>query len=503
MNNSVKTNLSLIRKTINFIQDKRNQMKYEKKLEHQRIEVLENLPYLKFGFGYDLRDSSSSNEIIDVKIKEDERVGHFWCFGTTRVGKTRLMENMIESDIKKGFNTIIIDPKLDENLANKVLQTTMDENRISDLMFFDLDNPIISTEFNPLKHYKTVDELVDVVMATIGGNTDSFFKSFAENTIFTVLEAMLIYKKMNNDTEPLNLSSLAYFCRYEGIKKLISALSVLQSKKAIENTEMLKSIISFGLEHFNKLSSNLTTAFASLRRFNLLFYAMENKVIDRYEEISKINYDENSDEEKKGLILLVRVPSLSKPKSSTDAIKILLSTVQRALADKFKAVNKTPLSIYIDEAHSVLYDGIEELFSKAGGANVYMNCFSQSINQLGINITNSAAAKSLLDNVNTKLIMRIPDDRTAQSLSKLFGEKTDYDTSYNSNSVMTTYSKREQCVKYDDLLKLKAREFFLTSQSGDFRGIVNLVSDIRSDISYTRLLDKYVSLNERKKRTSS
>jgi hypothetical protein len=53
------------------------------------------------------------DQIIPLGYPDSFRRGHFWCFGTTRVGKIRAMENIIEQDIRKGYSIVAIDPKGD------------------------------------------------------------------------------------------------------------------------------------------------------------------------------------------------------------------------------------------------------------------------------------------------------------------------------------------------------------------------------------------------------
>ena len=65
------------------------------------------------GKGVNLADRSKD---IFITIPDQERSGHLGCFGTTRIGKTRLMESVIEQDIRKGYNVAIIDPKGDIDL---------------------------------------------------------------------------------------------------------------------------------------------------------------------------------------------------------------------------------------------------------------------------------------------------------------------------------------------------------------------------------------------------
>ena len=51
---------------------------------------------ISLGTGFDL---DNPGEIIEnLGFYEGDRKGHFWCFGTTRVGKTRTMESIVEQD---------------------------------------------------------------------------------------------------------------------------------------------------------------------------------------------------------------------------------------------------------------------------------------------------------------------------------------------------------------------------------------------------------------------
>ena len=85
--------------------------------EEGKQEKVKNDGLTHLGTGVDMNDISRQ---IDIAIKDVDRSGHFGCFGTTRVGKTRLIENIIEQDIRKGYNVVVIDPKGDHDLFSKL-----------------------------------------------------------------------------------------------------------------------------------------------------------------------------------------------------------------------------------------------------------------------------------------------------------------------------------------------------------------------------------------------
>jgi len=93
------------------------------------------------------------DRIIPLGVPDDDRKGHFWCFGTTRVGKTRCMEGIIEQDIRKGYSVVAIDPKGDIDLFSKIVQVAFDTGRHKDLIFVSPVFPQYSAILDPLATY--------------------------------------------------------------------------------------------------------------------------------------------------------------------------------------------------------------------------------------------------------------------------------------------------------------------------------------------------------------
>lgn len=58
--------------------------------------------------------------------------GHFWFFGGTRTGKARLLETMILQDIRRGYSTVVIDPRGDFGLLTSIIQVATEEGRLDE-----------------------------------------------------------------------------------------------------------------------------------------------------------------------------------------------------------------------------------------------------------------------------------------------------------------------------------------------------------------------------------
>jgi hypothetical protein len=142
-----------------------------------------------------------------------------------------------------------------------------------------------------------------------------------------------------------------------------------------------------------------------------------------------------------------------------------------------------PLALHIDEAQSVLYQGIEDLFAKAGGAQVYIHGYSQSVSQMYAEIGKDRA-NTILDNCNTKIFMRVPDAGTASYVSEHLGEKRTYSPIISLGGGLAIRETEDVRVKHTEILNLAPRQFFLTTYSGIYRGITDDVADANIRVKF-------------------
>ncbi len=103
-------------------------------------------------------------------IKRDDRRRHMYIIGKSGMGKTKLLENLINNDIKRGEGVALMDPHGDyyADVINKI-----PEERIKDVVLFDpsdVSNPIA---FNPME---VIDENFKVQIAS--GIVGTFKKIF-------------------------------------------------------------------------------------------------------------------------------------------------------------------------------------------------------------------------------------------------------------------------------------------------------------------------------------
>ena len=147
--------------------------KYEKNsllsyINYKRLSPPPNLPKISKDTTI-LWNADWADEKIKVGLKQEDKVRHVYIIGKTWVGKSTLLSNMIFSDLKHWNGLALIDPHWD--LVETVLRI-IPENRIDDVVLFDVSDVSHSVGFNPF--YKLSQSLPeekeknkDLVVSTI------------------------------------------------------------------------------------------------------------------------------------------------------------------------------------------------------------------------------------------------------------------------------------------------------------------------------------------------
>lgn len=421
-------------------------------------------PYTHIGTGIHL---DRPDKILNLGFPDSYRKGHFWCFGTTRVGKTRTMEGIIEQDIRKGYSVVAIDPKGDIDLLSKIIQIALETGRKNDLMLVTPVFPQYSAILNPLSHYYMIEELVGHITAGVAVGREPYFFSVAYETSLVVVQALLLLAEANKQSSPLNLAEIKKHISHDCLEKLKEKIDHIKTPQAQQLSLDLEKIVATPADFYSKTTSSLRVALTELTAGNvgrIIGQADENRFIDRLEK-------------NKGIILIMQLGSLLTKRAAYTAGKVIISTIQAFVGRRYSSDQQIypPMTLHIDEAQSVLYQGIEELFAKAGGAGLYINGYCQSVNQLYAEITIDRA-NTILDNCNTKLFMRVPDANTANYVSEHLGEKRVFSPVISLGGGLAIRETEDVRVKHTEVLNMAARQFFMTTYNGIFRGITADVS---------------------------
>lgn len=436
------------------------------------------------GVGHPLNDLQTAGLL---SLPGSFRKGHFWCFGTTRIGKTRLLEAMVEQDIRLGNSVVVIDPKGDIDLFNKIVQIADEEDRTDDLMLLSPIFPQCSIKIDPLSHYFMPEEIVNHVISGIKAK-EEFFINIAYEVSLVVVNALILFAKVKGIPPELNFQKIKDRISYPDLKRMREQLESIHTDEAQEIMAALDQILSSPADYFAKVSSSLRTTLTALTSGNV------GKIIGRIDSNKFIDNLEKG----KPVIMVVQTGSLLTRKTAHIIARVFISMIQSFVGRMFASgkILSPPLCLYADEAANVLYVGIEELFSKAGGANVWVHAFSQSISDLTSELQLEAYAYRILDNTNTKIFMRVNNPETAMFISEYAGQKQRFSPILSLGGGIAVREMEEPNVRPETVMNLQNREFFLFTYSGAYKGRCVTVPDAKVDIQYPNIVDTGGRLHE-------
>lgn len=117
---------------------------------------------------------------VPILLRQNQRNGHMIVLGTTRVGKTRLLELLATQDIHSNFVVIIIDPKGDADLMMRVYAEASRAGRLDQLHLFHLGYPEISSRYNGIGSFSRITEVASrATNALPSSGNSAAFKEFS------------------------------------------------------------------------------------------------------------------------------------------------------------------------------------------------------------------------------------------------------------------------------------------------------------------------------------
>lgn len=460
-----------------------------------------------FGLGYRVDDKAKS-QLYEIRQAYSKRAQHFMCFGTTGVGKTRLIENLIEQSINKNHNVVIIDPKGDYDLLSKVTYLAKKNNRLKELLFLSPQFPELSITLNPFKNYSIEDELIGHIMSIVPSD-DEFFYNVAFEVTTIVIKLLLMVRRANdyinkkvekakinkeaegNNSEkllllyndftelnkktikdPITFLEISHYISHRALSELFNrylkegsayynAFLEMQEKEVVTLTSLFKKVIESPVDYFSKISSTLRGTLTKMTTGNVasvIATDVDNVFIDRLEN-------------NEGVILFVHTGAMLNTDVASSLSKLTLSMIQ-TLVGRLNGSGKkflNTLDIYVDELNSALYNGVETIYAQARSANLTMNGFTQSAADL-IAAIGEDRTRRILDLTSTKVFMRLNDVSSAKNVVELAGVARNFTAQFNIAGGISTREVEEDLLRVEDIVNLQNREFFYFGFEGCFKG---------------------------------
>ena len=376
--------------------------------------------------GYPALHAVGKKEEQPLVLPWSELMGHVLIGGTTRSGKTRLLEVILSEAIRGPGTVIVIDPKGDTELLVRAATEAHRSGR--EFAFFSPASPKCSSSFNPFSMCTNTTELAARVQALMPGGGgmskgDPFFTEYplavvekigaaqkavgerwtiqglnAATTLVPPFEYLLsrylarqVGKRQDRDLPDLDTLIAEYRLRQASDRDLLADALIDDHEKP--------------RDHFVQVTANLVPAFRGVTggdMDDLLSSSEPDLTWDGVVEERKVVY--------------FAMSSLMFGEVANRIGRVILQDLIGFLGRRYAhddPASMTPLTILIDEFSNVAYPGFIDALNKGGGAKANIMLAMQSLADPEASMGKDGTQR-VLDNLNTRIWFRLTDDATAK-----------------------------------------------------------------------------------------
>ena len=400
---------------------------------------------------------------VSIPLKSLE--GHTILFGTTGSGKTRAYEVMVTQAIHRGDTVIMIDPKGDKELRDRMELECTRAGREDAFLFFHPAFPKSSIRLDPMRNFTRTTEIASRIAALLPSQTggSDAFTAFAFRTLNLVAQGLLETGKRPsikqlryyieggaelllvqaiefhaNRVEPgwneIGGSAEPFFIRARAGKARkmetitnpdwLATIEYYRTKlsntsKGSEAIDGLLSLVEHNRMHFSKMIASLIPVLNMLTSGDLgeLLSPNEEDAWDKRQifDTSTIISGKH--------VLYVGLDSLSDSIVSSAIGSIVLADFA-SVAGMIYNSGKKPgrISMFVDEANEVVNLPFIQILNKGRGAGFQVVMATQTLPDIVARLGDEARARQVIGNCNNLITMRIKDGDTQKFVVETFGQ---------------------------------------------------------------------------------
>lgn len=370
--------------------------------------------------------------------------GNMLVVGATRAGKTRFLDQIIAQAVLRGEPVVVIDPKGDHDLRERMRRAYLRAGRPDAFRFFHPGRPDESVCIDPMRNWNRQTELasrIAALIATEGGGDP--FVAFSWRVLNNLIAGVLLVHErptliqlrrlIEGGAEMLLLRVLRAACEQFARPEEYSAYirNARQQDKEILGyirfyREVLyervgeKALAMEGLiadvqhdkEHFSKMITSLTPILTMLTSPPL-----DTMLSPRPDEAREVTDIGRATREAHGLY--IGLDSLSDPTVGSAIGAILLADMAAVAGDRYNyGIGDKPINLLVDEAAEVANTQLIQVMNKGGGAKIRTVILTQTLADLIARLGNDAKARQAIGNANTTVAFRIKDGKTAEIMAE-------------------------------------------------------------------------------------
>ena len=385
--------------------------------------------------GADVRGGHPALHAVGIRQEQplvlpwSELVGHVLIGGTTRSGKTRLLEVILCEAIRGPGTVIVIDPKGDAELLMRAASQARAAGR--GFAFFSPAFPEQSATFNPFGTCENTTELAARVQALMPGGgamaKDPFFTEYP----LAIIERLGAAQQAVGEQwtiEGLNAVAtllppfedlIARYLHRVVFKRGGKAPPLADSMAAYGQSDT-RDLLADALlddygkprDHFQKVTANLTPAFRGVTggRMAGLLSSAEPKLT--WPGIVKND-----------TVVYFAMNSLMFGEVANRIGRVILQDLIGFLGRRYAyddPGDMSPITILLDEFSNIAYPGFIDALNKGGGARAHFMLAMQSLADPEAAMGRDGTQR-VLDNLNTRVWFRLSDDKTAKLATEGLG----------------------------------------------------------------------------------
>lgn len=343
-----------------------------------------------------------------------EELKHTIIAGTTRVGKTRMIEVLTYQIICSGQPLILVDPKGDAEMLDSIYAACVAAGRERDFTYMSLTHPEKSASINPVASYLKPADIATRVASILPQDAGSKpFTDFCWKVLIAVAEVM-VAMEMPVTLKKLHKYSLQHMedLAAMGNSKLAEFEDGSSRRKNLERAlGHLSLLVDHPKDHFSKMITSLEPVMTALATGEIGELLSPEKPDINWEDVVKghrVVY----------LYLASMVDEFTSSAVGKLVVQDILNYVGQIYAYETEFI---PINLFVDEFYSVMFPGYVDILNKAGGAGMRVFLALQTTADI-TSAADMSMTKQILGNVNNKFYMRVPERDLAEEFCGLFGK---------------------------------------------------------------------------------
>lgn len=405
---------------------------------------------------------------VPVKLRQSARSGHLLVMGTTRVGKTRLLELLCTQDIHAGHVTIVIDPKGDAELMLRMQAEARRAGRENSFYLFHLGYPEISARYNGIGSFARITEVATrATNALPSGGNSAAFKEFSWRFTNIVAQAHVAlgriptYETLLRDVtgiEPLFMdyahmvfrarAARGQFTNYE------ARLADLERKIPLKQVPVEKAISTRSLDLIamilwikeSRITDNVLHGLVGAVSYDRSFYEkiiaslgpfLEKLTSGAVGKLISPDYFDPDDTRpifdwmtvfRQGGIVYAGLDALSDSVVSSAVGNSMLSDLVSVGGRLYKTgldphnpdgkLKLPNVCCHFDEVNEIAGPEFVPMVNKLGGSGFKITAYTQSMFDIEAKVGDKAKAGQIMDNFNHLVMLRVRSVATANLLAE-------------------------------------------------------------------------------------